>query len=210
MLFKLTDFNLSQGRKFLLNGHKVVEFASLNSCLLQQVQNQFQGIGYVGEAQLNSMATNLGWSNNEGVKIPKKNGVIRIAMLHHHLTPVNEVEDALLDARYSVTLDAERIMRWIVKHKVDYVLHGHMHKCNSITITRKVDSLQPTSSENPEHTFKIISLGSSGVKYEDLPGQDSANYVGVIDFSGEKPSFKFFKLNKQTEPETSPTYTVEG
>lgn len=61
-------------------------------------------------------------------------------------------------------LDAERLMRWIVTHKVDYVLHGHMHRCNSITITRTLDSLKRKSvSKTPSILFKIISLGSSGV-----------------------------------------------
>ncbi len=33
--------DLSQGRKFLLGGHKVVEVAALNSCVLQQVKDSF-------------------------------------------------------------------------------------------------------------------------------------------------------------------------
>lgn len=138
------ESSLAQGRKFLLGGHKIVEVAAMNSCILQQVKNKFQGIGFIGESQLDLVANGMGWVNG-GIPIPKKKGVTRIVMLHHHLTPVNEVEDALLDARYSVTLDAERLMRWIVTHKVDYVLHGHMHRCNSITITRTLDSLKKIS-----------------------------------------------------------------
>jgi hypothetical protein len=203
------ESNLAQGRKFLLGGHKVVEIAAMNSCILQQVKNQFQGIGFIGEDQLNLVADRMGWVNS-GLPIPKKNGVTRIVMLHHHLTPVNEVEDALLDARYSVTLDAERLMRWIVTHKVDYVLHGHMHRCNSITITRTQDPLKKISKENPEHTFKIISLGSSGVSNSELPTSDNANYVCIIDFSYETPIFNFHKLNKQSATEKKPSYELVG
>ncbi|QYX64679.1 metallophosphoesterase [Shewanella putrefaciens] len=203
------ESNLAQGRKFLLGGHKIVEVAAMNSCILQQVKNQFQGIGFIGEAQLDLAANGMGWVNS-GLLIPKKNGVTRIVMLHHHLTPVNEVEDALLDARYSVTLDAERLMRWIVTHKVDYVLHGHMHRCNSITITRTLDPLKKISEQNPEHTFKIISLGSSGVSNSELPTTDNANYVCIIDFSCEAPIFNFHKLNKQSSPEKTPSYELVG
>lgn len=203
------ESNLAQGRKFLLSGHKIVEFAAMNSCILQQVKNQFQGIGFIGESQLEQAANGMGWIKG-GQLIPKKNGVTRIVMLHHHLTPVNEVEDALLDARYSVTLDAERLMRWIVTHKVDYVLHGHMHRCNSITITRTLDPLKKISEQNPEHTFKIISLGSSGVCNSELPNTDNANYVCIIDFSYDAPIFNFHKLNKQSAPERTPSYELVG
>lgn len=201
--------NLAQGRKLFLSGHIAVEIAALNSCTLQQVKNQFQGMGFIGEAQLCAVANGMGWSNNSA-PVPKKKGVFRIAMLHHHLTPVNEVEDALLDMRYSVTLDAARLMRWIVTHKVDYVLHGHMHKCNSITITRNLEPLKSTSEENFEHTFKIISLGSSGVSNSELPGPDNSNYICIIDFSCDVPIFKFYKVNKQVAIEKSPSYEIKG
>jgi 3',5'-cyclic AMP phosphodiesterase CpdA len=201
--------NLAQGRKFLLGGHKIVEIAAINSCILQQVKNQFQGIGFIGERQLDAAANGMGWSR-DGSLVAKKKGVTRIVMLHHHLTPVNEVEDALLDARYSVTLDAERLMRWIVTHKVDYVLHGHMHRCNSISITRRIKSLEPISDHNPEHKFKIISLGSSGVVNTELPNQDSSNYICIIDFSFDTPVFKFYKVHKETAIERSPSYELVG
>lgn len=84
-------------------------------------------------------------------------------MLHHHLTSINEAEDAYLDSKYSVTLDAERLLRWVVKHKVDYILHGHMHRSSCITIKKILSPLEPVSASNPEHTFQIISLGSSGL-----------------------------------------------
>lgn len=204
------EASLAQGRKFLLGGHKIVEIAAINSCMLQQVTENFKGIGFIGEAQLSSVENSMGWCN-QGSIVPKKQGVIRIVMLHHHLTPINEVEDGYLDARYSVTLDAERLMRWVVKHKVDYVLHGHMHRCNEVTITRKIDSLKELcNNKNPEHTFKIISLGSSGVSSTELPDQDRFNYVCIIDFSDERPTFKFFSLCKQTEVATTPSYVLGG
>lgn len=205
IFLRAAEDSLAQGRKFLLAGHKVVEIAALNSCLLQQVKDQFQGIGFIGEAQLDAVANGMGWKQDK-----KKKGITRIVMLHHHLTPVNEVEDARLDARYSVTLDAERLMRWIVTHKVDYVLHGHMHRCNSITITRKLNSLEPSSDENPEHTFKIISLGSSGVVSTELPNQDRSNYFCIMDFSGEPTVFKFYKLCKETATKKKPSYELCG
>ncbi|MPU10970.1 metallophosphoesterase family protein [Escherichia coli] len=202
--------NLSQGRKFLLGGHKVVEIAALNSCVLQQVKDSFLGMGFVGEQQLSDVAKSMGWMNDSGGDILKKKGVIRIAMLHHHLTSINEVEDAYLDSRYSVTLDAERLLRWVVRHKVDYILHGHMHRSSFITITKKLSPLEPVTDSNPEHTFQIVSLGSSGVVSSELPSQDCANYACVLDFSGEKLTFNFFKLDKQSGEKVAATYIVEG
>lgn len=202
--------DLSQGRKFLLGGHKIVEVAALNSCVLQQVQGSFLGMGFLGEQQLNNVAKCMGWTKKTGELVTKKRGVTRIATLHHHLTSINEVEDAYLDSKYSVTLDAERLLRWIVKHKVDYVLHGHMHRSSCITITKKLSPLEPESDSNPEHTFQIISLGSSGVVSSELPSQDRANYACVLDFSGENTTFNFFQLNKQSGDKEIATYFFKG
>lgn len=202
--------DLSQGRKFLLGGHKIVEVAALNSCVLQQVKNSFLGMGFIGEQQLNNVAESMGWKKESGEYVSKKRGVTRIAMLHHHLTSINEVEDAYLDSKYSVTLDAERFLRWVVRHKVDYVLHGHMHRSSCITITKTLSPLEPVANSNPEHTFQIVSLGSSGVVSSELPSQDCANYVCILDFSDEKPTFNFFRLDKQSGEKEKATYVVEG
>lgn len=202
--------DLSQGRKFLLGGHKIVEVAALNSCVLQQVKGSFLGMGFIGEQQLNNVAESMGWEKKSGEPITKKRGVTRIAMLHHHLTSINEVEDAYLDSKYSVTLDAERLLRWVVKNKVDYILHGHMHRSSCITITKILSPLEPVSDSNPAHTFQIFSLGSSGVVSSELPSQDRANYACVLDFSGEKLTFNFFKLDKQSGDKGTATYVIEG
>ena len=202
--------DLSQGRKFLLGGHKIVEVAALNSCVLQQVKDSFLGMGFIGEQQLNNVAESMGWMDESGEYVSKKTGVTRIVMLHHHLTSINEVEDAYLDSKYSVTLDAERFLRWVVRHKVDYVIHGHMHRSSCITITKTLSPLEPVTDSNPKHTFQIFSLGSSGVVSSELPSQDCANYVCILDFSGEKLTFNFFKLDKQSGEKGAAAYSVEG
>ena len=199
---------LTQGRKFLLGGARVVEVAALNSCMLQQVGGELSGIGYLSSQQLEQVGSQMGWIDANGLAIEKKKGVIRIAMLHHHLLPVNETEDGILNARYSVVLDAERLMSWVVKHKVDYVLHGHMHKCNHVTLTRKLKPLEPLSQNNPEHTFEVVSLGSSGVAITQLPESDCSNYVCVIDFSEERPIFNFHKLTKSGVVDKTPAYVI--
>ena len=71
-------------------------------------------------------------------------------------------------------------------------------------------SLEPVSASNPEHTFQIISLGSSGVASSELPNQDCANYACIMDFSGEKLAFKFFKLDRQNGANETATYAIEG
>lgn len=65
---------ISQGRKFLLGGHKVVEVAALNSCVLQQVKDSFLGMGFIGEKQLSNVAESMGWMNKSGEYISKKGG----------------------------------------------------------------------------------------------------------------------------------------
>ena len=129
-------------------------------------------------------------------------------MLHHHLTPVNVTEDAILDFRYSIALDAERFMRWVTEHEVDFVLHGHMHNNHHVAITRKIYPLQQSSLENHAHTFDIIGLGSTGVAAKYLP-DGTGNYACIIDFSEEKPKFKFFTINSREAARPHPEFIIE-
>ena len=104
----------------------------------------------------------------------------KIAMLHHHLTSINEAEDAYLDSKYSVTLDAERLLRWVVKHKVDYILHGHMHRSSCITIKNTI-SIRTVSVSNLK-LFTNYFFGKFRFASSELPNQDCANYACIMDF----------------------------
>lgn len=164
---------LSCGRKFLLGGTVPVEFVYLNSSLLEQTEHEFQGYGFVGEAQLEDAARQMGWVDNQ------LHHPLRIVVVHHHILPVTFREAPVAGVPYSVLLDAEALVRWIVKHRVKVVLHGHMHNPFYSAVTR---AERFTSDEGNEHTFHILGMGSTGVA-ESHFGEVRSNMFGLLDFS---------------------------
>jgi 3',5'-cyclic AMP phosphodiesterase CpdA len=171
--FKEPNSFLSSGRKFLLGGALPVEIVCLNSSLLEQQKGLFQGHGFLGDEQLADAATQMGWRVETDGPV-----AFRIAVLHHHLLPVTYREEPRKGQIYSVVLDAEALARWIVKHRVRLVLHGHMHQPFCARVARPVDLAEPSSGW---HAFHVIGLGSTGVERGHL-GTVGKNVFGLLRF----------------------------
>lgn len=164
---------LCSGRKYLLRNLMPIEIVMLNSSTLQQQEGGiFQGHGFIGKNQLEYAATNMGWVPKE-----EKRNSFRIVGLHHHVMPVTSTESLDSNKVYSVVLDAEAFIRWVIRYRVNLVLHGHMHQPYHATIRRdeKIDQA------GEEHEFDIVGLGSTGAKSE--LGEVAKNTFGLIDFS---------------------------
>lgn len=100
---------LSLGRRFLLGGHFPVEVVCLNSSLLDQKKGWLQGLGYLGQSQLDHAAQEFGWIDflpGAPDDIPRP---FRIVVMHHHLLPVTFAEEPIGGMQYSAVLDAERL-----------------------------------------------------------------------------------------------------
>lgn len=159
-------------RKFLLKNLTPVEIICINSNVLQQNKEYFQGYGYVGHSQLEEIEEKMGWNSDES----NNTKAIRILVLHHHLMPVTFSEKAKANVSYSVTLDSEEIVQFVIKHKIDIVLHGHMHEKFFAKVSRYI----PSKSEFL--SYNIIGNGSAGVISSQLP-PNAKNMFTVLDFS---------------------------
>jgi predicted MPP superfamily phosphohydrolase len=179
---------LSCGRRFLVGNAVAVDVVCLNSSLLEQTKDAFQGQGFVGDDQLIDAATQMGWDRTSASDAPRG---FRILVLHHHLVPVTFRPVPHIGYRGSITWDAEAVTRWIVKNQVDLVLHGHMHDPFFAWIGRP----NPDHSEK-WHTFHIAGLGSSGVKMEEL-GDEKYNTYGLIEFSRREVAVEVRRINSQ-------------
>jgi len=167
---------LCSGRRFLLAGNIRVDMVAINSSLLEQHKGAFQGHGFVGEAQLRHAAEQMGWDHDSPDHQPRAH---RVVVVHHHLLPVTYREEAKSGALYSVALDAEATMRWLVKHRVDLVVHGHMHQPFVADIWRPIDTAKP---QEKWHRVTVLGMGSAGVTTEHL-GEVKDNTFGLLDFS---------------------------
>jgi len=180
-LFNLTPSEyLSCGRRFLLGGVYPVEIVCLNSSVLEQRPGVFQGHGFVGHAQLEEVEREFGWSKHDEQSESGAGQPFRIVVLHHHLVPVTYREQPDPRTIYSVVLDSEAVMRWVVQHRVNLVLHGHMHQPFCVRLSKPVrDHLQDEVTQ--WHDFHVIGMGSTGVKREHL-GTGGQNTFGVLRF----------------------------
>ena len=186
LFFKAPNAFLTSGRKFLLGNAFAVEIACLNSSLLEQHKGLFQGHGFLGDAQLDNVASEMGWE--PGIQGPH---ALRIVVVHHHLMPVTFREDPKTGQVYSVVLDAEALARWIVRHRVKLVLHGHMHQPFMARVERPVETDKP---DGDWHRFHVVGLGSTGVGKDHL-GEVGKNTFGLLGFEADHLALKVFTID---------------
>lgn len=187
---------MSAGRRFLLGRSIPVEIVLLNSSLLEQVTEppeeapgvpvgehrtlRFQGQGFVGDRQLEKAAEDIGWTG------ARKGRSVRIVVLHHHLVPVPYSEPARFGANYSTVLDAGRLSRWLVDHRVDIVLHGHQHEPFVARLSRPIMDGTKVASW---HSFYVLGMGSTGVAVDKRP-RNVPNVFAVLTFGSGGDSFR--------------------
>lgn len=157
---------LAVGRKFLLGNRLPIEVVGLNSNCLQQSKGHFTGMGFVGNEQLALVEKEMGWRNNS-----KSSYAYRILVLHHHLYPVELIEEPLENHMYSICLDAGLITSFAVRNKIDLIIHGHKHKRHFVQIGGINDKNQSS--------FALLGLGSASST--DL-AMDERNSIGILDF----------------------------
>jgi 3',5'-cyclic AMP phosphodiesterase CpdA len=174
---------LSCGRRFLLGGAVPVEVVCLNSSLLGQVPDVFQGHGFVGHDQMADAAQQMGWI--AGSTEPR---AVRIVVVHHHLLPVTYREQPMAERSYSTSLDAEALLRWLVEHRVQVVLHGHMHSPFHTTLER------PERLTGERHRVHVFGMGSSGVEVSHL-GEDRKHLFGVLRLSREHLRMTYYSVD---------------
>lgn len=163
---------MSCGRRFLLGKAIPVEIVCLNSSWLEQRRDAYQGHGFIGQKQMEDAASTMKWKAS-----PDAPRAYRIVVLHHHILPTTFSMQPEANYPYSVVLDAEALVRWVVRHRVDLVLHGHMHQPFCARVSRPLDIEDP---QGGWHEFYVLGMGSSGVK-GDL-GEVGKNVIGLLSF----------------------------
>lgn len=143
--------------EFMINGHKLAIFG-FNSCRLESKETA--GIGYVGTEQLLLMEDFIGVNSDANYKI---------AVLHHHLLPVNYTEAySTRQKNVSLLLDAEALIQRLIVNGVQTVLHGHQHQ----PYYSKIHRIIPFGVAGHEHGIdgylNVIGGGSAGVNQANL------------------------------------------
>lgn len=150
----------------------------LNSCLLCREKGK-AWMGYVGDTQIN-------FSLNELTKKKCSLDSFRIAVLHHHLVPVTYVEEIPVGNKHlSLTLDAEGILKKLLRNRFNFVLHGHQHQpfCAIESRIYRGDKLLLKKDKlTGNESIAIIGAGSIGAPLKEL-GIIRKNLYNVIEVS---------------------------
>jgi predicted phosphodiesterase len=159
---------LSIGKKLLLKNCLPVDIVGINSNCLQQDEKHFKGMGFVGKNQLNLIEDEMDWGTNDYS--------YKILVLHHHIHPV-ENEEPIPDYAYSISLDAGYISSFIVRNKINLVVHGHKHKEHFI----KIGNIDYQNKRNGElYSYYVLGLGSVS---STCLAHNTQNSTAIIDFS---------------------------
>lgn len=170
------SFTQSDGYALLLIG--------LNSDMLDSEERA--GQGYFEKEQLVACDKLIKYYQT----LCKKNNIklITTAAFHHHILPVSSVEhDTLKRAgKFSLTLDARRVLNFFMEKKIQLAIHGHQHQ-PSVVCWR--DEMK----EEGSYVY-VASAGSMTQKREDL-GDVSRNSFMVYDIQEDNIGVYCFQNN---------------
>lgn len=163
---KISRYNFA-GKKICIIG--------LNSCRLESQENA--GYGYVGSKQLKTV--------QEYMRKYRGTFDYTIAMLHHHILPVNYVEEYdMTDKKVSMLLDAESVISTLLGCGVNAVLHGHQHQPYFSSIERIIPGyIEDGKRKSLRKNLKVIGAGSVGVKPSHINtiGRNTYNIISIDD-----------------------------
>ena len=138
-----------------------VQVCSLNSCSIASTKwTEYGYVGQIGIDLLERMA-------NCDIKRP----TLRILALHHHLLPINRV-DNISEKGVSLTLDAVDILDSACKANIHLVIHGHQHLPRVIKY-----GTYELMNNKCSNDIILISSGSTGVKPIRRPGSERNSYT---------------------------------
>lgn len=146
---------------------------ALNSCRLESPESA--GYGYVGSKQLKMVQQYMNQHRGEFD--------YTIAMLHHHVLPVNYVEEYdFSDKKVSMLLDAESVISTLLGCGVNVILHGHQHQPYFSSIERIIPGYIDGGRKVPlRKKLGVVGAGSIGVKSSHINaiGRNTYNIISI-------------------------------
>jgi hypothetical protein len=156
---------------------------------LQQRKGWYQGHGYLGWDQLTDAAAAMGWGSEDY----GSRAAYRIVALHHHVVPIIYADEPKSKYPYSVVLDSDRLVQWLVDHRVDAVVHGHMHQSAVTRLAKPVNRGQPGQGL---WEFAVLAMGSAGVKIHGQ-AEEKENIFGLIEFGPKEMVLSLLPVNME-------------
>lgn len=164
--------------EFFIKDKKAAIFG-LNSCRVESQETA--GIGYVGTEQIQQIDDFV--RNNPDLDY-------KIALLHHHLLPVNYTETYSVEQKgISILLDAEALMQCLITNGIQTVLHGHQHQPYFSQIRRFVPSGVAGNEAGIDGYLNVVGGGSVGADQSHL-NNIGRNTYNLLNFEVDESRLK--------------------
>ncbi len=177
---------------FRLASNEHVVFGALNSARLRG--HETKEYGYVGRHRYAEMFDFMNSSLERGHIAAR-----RIAVLHHHVLPVQELEVPRDGIPISLTVDSAELFGELQERGFDAILHGHQHRPFYFRGGRSVFRT-PTDIALPTRSVMVIGNGASGAGGDALVPDFPFNCLGLHRFAGPDLQLGWFYFGPTMRP----------
>lgn len=169
-----------------------LRFLSLNSARLRE--KKMMEYGLVGKDRYEPLLKIID-EVNDGKSAAElaQDKTLNFAVLHHHVLPVQGIDEPPSDKPVSLTLDAGQLVANLQAAQFHYVLHGHQH-VPFVGSTARATYLRGGWTGHDYPLF-VIGCGSSGAKVQRLLDALRDNTLGIYTPKGNQLEVRVERFN---------------
>jgi hypothetical protein len=201
--FLKSFFGITEGierlQRFLTPSKWQLRFLSLNSVSLRNKEHM--DYGFIGKDRYEPFLKILD-DSNQGQSAAKlaQQKILNFAVFHHHILPVQGIEEPVPEGPISIMLDAGQLVANFQSSQIHFALHGHQHVPFVGTTARACRVGNTWSGYDKPVT--VIGCGSTGVKADRLADVMRENSLGIYTPHGRTLEVRVERFNPTIPAET--------
>jgi len=155
-----------------------VALVGFNSARLEPTHH---GLGYVDLPQVQQARQMVRQRRQKAARPEHEDSTLRIAVVHHHLVQVIPTQyEEFKDGHFGVMMNAEEVIRQLMRERFSLVLHGHQHMPFVALERRFFPGQGKDAVASSSRTLGIIGAGSVGIIHQELTKGYGRNHYNLI------------------------------
>ena len=186
-------------QRFLTPGKWQLRFLSLNSVSLRNKEHM--EYGFIGKDRYEPFLNILDESNDgqSGAKLAQQK-ILNFAVFHHHILPVQGIEEPVPEGPISMMLDAGQLVTNFQSSQIHFALHGHQHVPFVGSTARACR--RGNTWAGYDKPLTVIGCGSTGASASRLADVIRDNTLGIYTPRGKNLEVRVERFNPTLESET--------